>query len=364
MARSRMAQLDLVRVTVGVDTHKDTHVARAKDQLGRRLGDPKIVPTSLAGYRDLLSWAKGMGEIDTFGLEGTGSYGAGLARYLRREGHVVFEVIRPNRQTRRRNGKSDPADADAAASAVLSGDAAGPPKAGDAEVEMIRVLRVARATAMKARIQASNAMKALVVTAPDDLREQLRGLSTIKLVRACARLRPGDLVNPTVATKTALRSLAARHEALEEEINTLGAQLESLIDQAAPRLVELFGVGPDSAGALLVAAGDNPDRLRSEAAFSMLCGASPVEASSGKVVRHRLNRGGDRQANSALYRIVIARMRWDKRTQEYVIRRTTEGKSKREIVRCLKRYVAREVYTVLTTMGAADKTQSLMDETA
>lgn len=224
---------------------------------------------------------------------------------------------------------------------------------------MIRALRVARQTAIKARTQASNAMKALVVTAPDDLRESLRELSTIELVRTCARLRPGELVSPTAGTKLALRSLAGRHQALDAEIKALDGQIGPLTAAAAPGLVEMFGVGSDNAGALLVAAGDNPDRLRSEAAFSMLCGSSPVEASSGKVTRHRLNRGGDRQANAALYRIVLVRLRWDQPTKDYMARRTTEGMSKKEIIRCLKRYVAREVYAVLTTMSAADATGPL-----
>lgn len=364
MAGTRMAQDEEVRVTVGVDTHKDTHVARAKDQLGRRLGE-RAIPTTPAGYRDLLAWAKALGQVEAFGLEGTGSYGAALARYLRAEGHVVFEVIRPNRQARRRNGKSDPADADAAASAVLSGDAAGAPKTGDAGVEMVRALRVARSTAIKARTQAGNAMKALVVTAPEALRETLRGLSGTQLVRTCARLRPGDLLDPTAATKAALRSLAVRHEALEAEVKDLDAQIKPLIAKTAPKLVAIFGVGPDSAGALLVAAGDNPERLRSEAAFSMLCGSSPVEASSGKVTRHRLNRGGDRQANAALYRIVLVRLRWDQATKDYMERRTTEGKSKKEVVRCLKRYVAREIYAALRTTAAdADNVAAPLDEVA
>lgn len=348
MARTRIAHDEAARVTVGVDTHKDTHVAKAKDHLGRRVGE-KIIPTTPAGYRDLLAWAGSLGTIEAFGLEGTGSYGAALARYLRREGQVVLEVIRPNRQARRRNGKSDPADADAAASAVLSGDAAGLPKAGDAAIEMIRVLRVARSTAIKARTQAGNAMDALVVTAPEELRESLRGLARTKLVRTCARLRTGDLVGPTAATKAALRSLAVRHEGFEAEIKLLDGQIEPIVAEAAPKLIAVFGVGPDSAGALLVAAGDNPDRLRSEAAFSMLCGSSPVQASSGKVTRHRLNRGGDRQANAALYRIVLVRLRFDQATKDYLQRRTAEGKSKKEIIRCLKRYVARQVYVALTT---------------
>jgi len=350
MAETRIAHDDQVRVTVGVDTHKDTHVARAKDQLGRRLGE-RAIPTTPAGYADLLGWAEGLGVLEAFGLEGTSSYGAGLARHLRREGQVVVEVIRPNRQARRRNGKSDPADADAAASAVLSGDASGPPKAGDGTVEMIRALRVARSTALKARTQAANAMQALVVTAPDQLRQSLRGLSKIELVRTCARARPGKLAGTTAATKAALRSLAVRHEALEAEVKALDGEIGPLIATTAPELLAVFGVGPDTAGALLVAAGDNPDRLRSDAAFSMLCGSSPVEASSGKVTRHRVNRGGDRQANAALYRIVVVRLRHHEATQDYMRRRTTEGKSKPEIIRCLKRYVAREIYTVLCLMA-------------
>jgi transposase len=191
-----------------------------------------------------------------------------------------------------------------------------------------------------------------VVTAPEQLRQSLRELSKTELVRTCARCRPGELTGPSAATKAALRSLAVRHEALEAEITVLDGQIESLVGQAAPELVAVFGVGPDSAGALLVAAGDNPQRLRSEAAFSMLCGSSPLEASSGKTVRHRLNRGGDRQANAALYRIVLTRLRFDQATKDYVQRRTTEGMSKKEIIRCLKRYVAREIYAVLCVMAS------------
>ena len=363
MVRTTMAQPTSSGVVVGVDTHKDTHVARAKDALGRRVGE-QLVPTTPAGYRQLLAWARGFGEVEAFGVEGTGSYGAGLARYLRSEGEVVIEVIRPNRQARRRNGKSDPADADAAASAVLSGDAAGLPKGADGRVEMLRALRVARSTAVKARTQAVNALKALVVTAPSDLREQLRASSTVRLVYACARLRPGELVDATAATKVALRSLATRSEALEAELERLNAVLARLVGDAAPELVARFGVGPDSAGALLVAAGDNPGRLRSEAAFAMLCGASPIEASSGKIVRHRLNRGGDRQANAALYHVVMSRLRWDKATQDYMARRTAEGRTKREVIRCLKRYVAREIYLALKGMSSDRVTTTLAHEVA
>jgi transposase len=352
MANESMAQGGGRRVIVGVDTHKDVHVARAKDELGRALGELSI-PASSTGYRALLAWSRGFGEVRAFGVEGTGCYGAGLARHLRGEGEVVIEVIRPNRQARRLRGKSDPADADAAASAVLSGEATGTPKAGDGAVEMIRVLRVARITAVRARTQALNALHALVVTAPGELRERLQDLSDRKLVRTCAAFRPGAVAGPTEATKTALRSLARRYMALREEVRALDQDLERLTHEACPPLLDIFGAGSDTAGALLLAAGDNAERLRSEAAFAKLCGASPVEASSGKTTRHRLNRGGDRHANAALYRIVMVRLRWRHQpTMDYVGRRTAEGKSKREIIRCLKRYVAREVYRALAEGGS------------
>jgi len=334
-------------VIVGVDTHKDSHVAIAKDEMGRHLGE-LVIPASPSGYRDLLSWAKGYGEVASFGVEGTGSYGAGLFRHLASEGQLVIEVNRPNRQTRQRNGKSDPADAEAAARAVLSGEAAVRPKAADDVVEMIRVLRIAKRTAIKARTQAINAMQAILITAPEDLRQSLKGLSATRLVRTCARFRITGASDPLGATRMALRSLARRHEALEAECSSLQAELEQLTTGAASGLKGLYGVGTDTAGALLVAAGDNPERLRSEAAFSALCGVSPMEASSGKTKRHRLNRGGNREANQALWRIVMVRIsRKHQPTMDYMARRTAEGKTKREIIRCLKRYVAREVYAVL-----------------
>jgi transposase len=337
-----MPQPRSTRVTVGVDTHAEVHVAVAKDALGRRL-DATSVPTTPAGYRDLLSWAQGLGEVDAWGIEGTGSFGAGVTRFLRAKGQVVAEVNRPDR---RRRGKSDPLDAEAAARTAQARKGT-IPKAGDGQVEMIRSLRVARANAMKARTQAVNALKALLITAPEELREQLRSLSAVRLVRSAAALEPGPVTTPVAAAKLALRTLAHRYQALSAEITILDAELDRLTAKAAPRLLALFGVGADSAGALLVAAGDNPDRLRSDAAFSMLCGASPIEASSGKTRRHRLNRGGDRRANAALHRIVVARLRHDHKSQDYLARRISEGKSKKEAIRCLKRYVAREVFAAL-----------------
>jgi transposase len=347
---TRMAELEPTRVTVGVDTHRDVHVAVALDQLGRRL-DQIEVATTRAGYKRLLAWADGLGRVEAFGIEGTGCYGAGLARLLCMRNVRVVEVMRTNRQTRRRRGKSDPTDAEAAARAVSSAEATVSPKAGDHLVEMIRVLRVARGTAIKARTQAINALRSLLVTAPPELREQLGARSTSGLVGMAARVRPGLVGSPLAASKLALRQLARRCQTLEAEITSLDAELAKLTAAASPRLIEAFGVGVDRAGALLVAAGDNLERLRSEAAFSMLCGSSPIKASSGKTNRHRLNRGGNRQANAALYRIVLVRMRYHQPTRAYVVRRTSEGKSKREIIRCLKRYVAREIYTLLTQTG-------------
>ena len=310
------------------------------------------MPTTVKGYEELLCWAEGFGPVRCAGVEGTSSYGAGLARHLKARGIEVLEVERPKRRQRgsRRHVKSDPSDAERAARAVLADETAGVPKSSDGRVEMIRALRAARRSAMKARTQAANQLQGLRVTAPDELLDRLRGLSTKELVAVAARFRiGGDLRDVPSATKFALRSVARRYQALSAEIAELDAQLDRLVGQVAPELVSLAGIGTDHAATLLTVAGDNPQRLRSEATFASLCGVSPVEASSGKVVRHRLNRGGNRDANRALYMVCLARMRRDPRTREYVARRTAEGKSKREIIRCLKRYVAREVYGVLTS---------------
>ena len=344
-----IAHLEPTGVTVGVDTHLDPHVGVALDQLGRRLGATQI-PASTAGYDELVRWAAAFGDIDKFGVEGTGCYGAGLARELRDRGFAVTEVIRPNRQARRLKGKSDAIDAEAAARAVLSGEAHGTPKAGDDKAEMIRVLRVARQTAIKARTQSINALRALLITAPPELRDRLRGKSAAKLIPVAARLRPGPEPSTLNAAKRASASLARRYQHLDEDVSELDAQLKELVAATAPKLVALFGFGTDTAGTLIVTAGDNPDRLRSEAAFSMLCGSSPKRAGSGKTNnRHRLNRGGDRQANAALYRVALVRMSWHQPTRDYVARRVREGKTKTEIIRCLKRYIAREAFAALTS---------------
>ena len=323
-------------------------MAVAIDRQGVRLGERYAAATT-SGYRELERWPSNLGTMYAFGIEGTGSYGAGIARFLTGLGYCVVEVNRPDRSTRCRKGKGDPTDAEMAARAVLAGVADAIPKWGEGEVEMIRMLKSARDSAVRARTQAINQMKALIVTAPADLRETLRGLSISALAARCRRFRVHCLSYPTASAKYGLRSLACRHHQLSEEIRNLRAELAQLIGTASPTLINIVGVGPDTAATLLIAAGSNPERLRSEAAFAALCGVCPIPASSGKTHRHRLNRGGDRQANAALHRIVVVRLRCDPRTKEYMRRRTGEGMSKIEVMRCLKRYVAREIFSHLQT---------------
>jgi transposase len=341
-----------VRVTLGVDTHADVHVGVALDQFGRRLGNC-AVPTTPTGYAELGAWARRFGPLECVGIEGAGGYGAGLTRWLRARGLRVLEVERPTRQARRR-GKSDPLDAEAAARAVQAGTVLGQPKAGDGPVEMLRTLHLVRRGAMRARTQAANQLHALVVTAPDALRAHLRPLSLAMRVAAAAAFRPGrGRGTPTAAAKLALRSVARRYQQLSAEIEALDAQLARLAARAAPALLAVKGVGTDTAATLLAAVGDNPDRLRSEAAFAQLCGVAPIPASSGKTTRHRLNRGGNRDANRALHLLAVRRLAWDSRTRAYAARRTAQGKSKPEILRCLKRYLARELYPLLAGPSTA-----------
>lgn len=338
------------RVTGGVDTHLNVNVVAALDERGAELGVESF-PTTPTGYRATLQWLRRFGEIDRVGVEGTGSYGAGLFHYLQAQGVVVLEVSCPNRQRRRSHGKSDPVDAIAAAKAVLSGDATVEPKTRTGNVEAIRALRTADRSARHARIKALNQMRALLLTGPEDLREQFRGTTPWRLVRGAARLRPGDATSAVGATKYTLRLLARRVLELEAELDELKAVLKPLVAKTAPALVARHGVGTDTAGALLVAAGDNPERLQDESSFAHYCGVSPIDASSGTVVRKRLNRGGNRFANEALWRIVMVRMVSDPATRHYMERRVKEGKSKREAMRCLKRYVAREIYPLLSQIG-------------
>jgi transposase len=311
--------------------------------------EAQTFPATGAGYVQLLDWMGGFGRIVLVGIEGTGAYGVALAAHLRRQGVAMVEVDRPDRKTRRSQGKCDPVDAEAAARAALAARATGTPKDHDTTVESVRVLRVARRSAVDQRADVQRQIKSMIVTAPEPLRDQLRALRDKQLLAACVDLCPDPtrLHEPGEATKHALHTLAARHAQLSEEITGLDTHLATLVKLINPALLELTGVGVDVAGQLLVTAGANPERLRSEAAFAMLCGVAPLPASSGKTTRHRLNRGGDRQANAALHRVALSRLRWDTRTRTYAERRTTEGLSKKEIIRCLKRLIAREIYYVL-----------------
>jgi transposase len=342
-------------VIAGVDTHDSTHHAAVLDDLGRELGDQQF-PATAAGYTALLAWVRDHGQVVTIGVEGTGSYGAGLARQLCAAGVTVVEIDRPDRRIRRARGKSDPIDAYAAARAALSGAHVVVPKARDGIVEAIRMLRVTRRGAVKARTQTTNQLKSLLVTAPPGLREHLRYLKTPALMKTCTRLRypaTGSLDDPASAIVVVLRRLARRYEYLTAEIRAADAELRPLITTAAPQMLTQLGVGLEVTGQLLTTVGDNPDRLRSEAAFAHLCGVAPIPASTGKTHRHRLNRGGDRAANNALYTVVLTRLRLDPRTRAYFTRRRAEGLSKREVTRCLQRYVARELYQLLVRLPAS-----------
>src|SRR6266545_2581466 len=300
---------DADEVILGVDTHKDSHVGAVITTLGVLVAS-EAFPATAVGYRQLLTWARSLGPLRRAGVEGSGSYGAALA--------------------------------------VLSGRASATAKASDGPVEMIRMFKLAKASALKSRTQAINQLKAVLVCADPALRKSLAGLGPCTLVRRCADLdpaTPNDVVSAAVYT---LRRLAQRILHLTEEIRDLEKRITAAVNTHNPQLLERHGIGQDSAAAMLIAAGDNPDRLNSEGSFAALCGVSPVDASSGKTKRRRLNRGGDRQANAALYRIVLTRLRWDADTRAYVQRRLAEGKTQREAIRCLKRYVAREVYQIIT----------------
>jgi transposase len=339
----------LEEVVLGVDTHKDTHVAAVVTVLGGVIGS-KSFPATVAGYRSLLDWARGLGLVRRAGVECTGSYGAGLTRHLLAEGVEVVEVNQPDKATRRRRGKTDTIDAEAAAQAVVSGRATATAKTSDGSVEMVRMLKLAKDSAVKARTQAINQLKAVLVSAESGLRDSLAGLTTPILIRRCAELAAADhdhRADTASVARYTLTLLARRIQRLTEEARELNHQLTAIIDAHTPRLMERVGIGPDNAAALLITAGDNPSRLHKEASFAALCAANPVAASSGKTQRMRLNYGGDRQANAALYRIVLTRLRWHAPTQAYMERRLAEGKTRREIIRCLKRYVAREIYPLL-----------------
>lgn len=333
-------------VVGGVDTHKDLHVAAVVDRAGRILGTASF-PNDTRGFRQLRCWMARHGRIDRVGIEGTSSYGAGLSRHFMRAGVEVLEVCRHDRQRRRMKGKSDTVDAEAAARAALARDMVATPKSGVGRVEAIRALRIPRNSAMKARTQVANQIHTLIDTAPDQLREQLRGRKIAALVDEMSRWRPGPPTDPTEAHRYALRLLARRWQQLSGELADLDGHITELVQQTAPELVAVRGVGIETAATLLVAAGDNPERLHREQGFAALCGVSPVDRSSGRQRHHSLNRGGNRDANRALWRIALVRMHCDPDTRAYAERRTKDGKSKKAIIRCLKRYIAREIYPIL-----------------
>lgn len=336
------------RVTGGVDTHDDVHVAAVCDSTTSRSLGTASFSTTAAGYAELLVWMNDHGTLDKVGVESTGSWGAGLTRHLSAAGVEVIEVDRPDRKARRLDGKTDTVDAVAAARAVIAGRATGVPKTRDGSVEAIRQLEIVYHAASKDRTRAINQFRSIIVAAPAALRHRLRdGLSLKNQLARARRFTDNhpDLVEQQ--TRFALREIARRIEFLDAHNTRLETRISELVIAHCPALIGLCGVGPHSAAQLLAAAGDNPQRIRSEAAFAKLCGVCPMSASSGKTNRHRLNRGGDRRANNALFTIVLVRMRHDPTTRAYVERRTTEGMSKKEIMRCLKRYVAREVYNTL-----------------
>jgi transposase len=335
------------RVTGGVDTHADSNVAAVLDTLTSRTIAKATFPTTAIGHQAALEWMRAQGALDAVGVESTGTYGAGLARHLAVAGVKVIEVNRPERLDRYLDGKDDFIDAEAAARAVLSGRASAIPKSGDGPVEAIRSLETAHESAAHDRVEAINQFKSMMFRAPNQFRDVFSTKTFRHQLNAAVRFRTShdDLVEQEL--RVALKLLAQRIRFLEAQIDDIEARLRPIIAEHFPALLGLHGVGPHSAAQLLMAAGDNADRLHSEAAFAKLCGACPRPASSGKTIRFRLDRGGSRNANRALYRIVIVRMRHDDTTKRYVARRLAEGKTKAEIIRCLKRFVAREVFAAI-----------------
>lgn len=329
----------------GADTHADTIHVAAIDTLGRDLGDQEF-PTTPDGYRSALRFLTALGVVTVIGIEGTSSYGAGFTRAAREAGIEVREVIRPERSVRRMRGKSDPIDAYQAARAVLAGRAAAAPK--DQDVEALRALHNARKSAIKARTAAMNQIHHMLITAPDPVREKYRPLKEKPLVNALASCRPGGQDLTIRAVLTALKTLAKRHQFLTAQADDLEQQIRDLARVANSHLLSLHGVGPNTAAQLLITAGGNPDRLRTEASFAALCGTAPVPASSGKTTRHRLSRGGDRAANCALHTIALVRMSSDPRTRTYVRAQRDKGRDDTEILRLLKRAIVREVFKSLT----------------
>ena len=348
-----------IKVIAGVDTHADTHHVALITEYGKHLADQKFLAVG-SGYREIAEYITQYGPVTAVGIEGTGSYGAELARLLAKDGFDIKEVNRPNRAHRRLHGKSDPLDAYQAAESVLAERGTSTPKTRDGYVEALRVLRTARTSALKARTAVLTQISGVLTAAPEAVRAKYRGQTSEARAKAMAGTRPsGDIADPAVATAVTLKRMGARHHYLSTEIDESDAELGRIIAEHAPALTGINGVGTAVASQLLVTIGDNPERLTTEAQFAALTGTAPIPASSGKTTRHRLSRGGDRAANAAIYRIVLVRMSKDQRTRDYVAKRTADGKSKKEIMRCLKRYVAREIYRVLQNPRPVPPTNDL-----
>jgi transposase len=337
------------RIVGGVDTHKDLHVAAVVDEFDRVLAS-QCFATTRHGYKQMLAWMRSFGPLQRIGIEATGTYGAGLLRYMQKAGVEVLEVIAPDKHDRRKRGKNDDLDAQNAAHAAFAGKRTVTPKSRDGMIESLRILKACRKTAVVARRVALQMIQNTIVCAPDELRETLRKMTRMQLIRTLAAWRPdlSDYRNVVSAYRITLKSLGRRYLELHDEIADLDSMIVAIVDELAPALVARNAIGYESAAQLLLTAGDNVERLHSEASFAALCGVSPVPASSGKTIRHRLNRGGDRAANSALHIIAIGRLRTDPRTQAYVAKRIAEGHSKLEAIRCLKRYIAREVFSLIS----------------
>ena len=351
-------QTERAEIIGGVDTHQDLHTAAIVNLDGKVLGAESF-STTRAGYRAMLRWFRSHGELLRVGVEATGSYGAGVTRHLALAGIPVLEVTGPDPATRRTKGKTDTLDAVSAAEAARTRRRVQAAKDRSGAVEALRVLRTTRKTAVKCRRATLQQLHNTIVSAPEEVRDRVRNLTRMQRLRTCAAWRPDTVGyrDPSIATKIALKSLAYRILELNDEIAALDRLIVPLVEELAPNLLRLQGVGIDIAGEFVVTAGENPERLRSEASFAMMCGVCPIPASSGKTQRHRLNRGGNRQANSALHLVAIGRMRTDERTQAYVARRTRDGLSKREIIRCLKRYVAREIYKAIAASATTGTNQ-------
>lgn len=338
-----------VDLVAGVDTHSQTHTMAILTITGKVVSTVTY-PADHDGYQALISGLRAAGNVTVIGVEGTGSYGAGLTRALTGAGYAVKEVLRPSRQTRRLRGKSDPIDAVEAARAVIAGNGVSEPKDTETVTESLRLLLATRTQLIRMMTVFTNTIKQMLITAPEPVRARYRDLPTPVLMKQLAATRPSPhtLDDTSTAAVYALRTLARSRRDAEQEATDLEQHMHTLIRAWYPQMLTIYGAGTISAAKLIVTAGGNPTRIRGEAAFAALCGVSPIPASSGKTTRYRLNRGGDRRGNSALHRIALVRMQHDPTTREYTARRKAEGKSTREILRCLKRAIAREVYRTLT----------------